>query len=84
MPNRRIQQLIKDRNIPPLKLPKPPDPVLLSGIQDPLLPQQIAEDLSSRNDVLEIAYYPPFRNGKGEFRVTFSKSQNFRVYRFYV
>ena len=38
MSNQRLQKLMKDHNIPPLKIPKPSDPVILSGVEDPLLP----------------------------------------------
>ena len=84
MSNQCLQQLMKDRNIPPLKIPKPPDPVILSGLEDPLLPVQIAKELSSRDDVVEIAYFAPFRNWRGQFRVTFKKNGNFNFCRFYV
>lgn len=84
MSNQRLKQLMKELNIPPLKIPKPIDPVILSGVEDPLLPKEIADELSSRDDIVEIAYFPPFKNWKGQFRVTFKKNEHFSFCRFYV
>ena len=75
---------MKDRNIPRLKLPKAPEPVILSGPNDPSLLLQIAEDLRSRDDVVEIAYFAPFRHWRGQYRVTFKTSGTFNMCRFYV
>ena len=84
MSNKRLQKVMKDHNIPPLKIPKPSDPVILSGVEDPLLPVQIAKELPSRDDVVEIAYFASFRNWRGQFRVTFKKIGNFNSCRFHV
>ena len=51
--------------------PKPPDPILLSGINDHLSPKQIAEELKFREDILEIASLPPYGTTKGQYRVSF-------------
>ena len=84
MSNRRLQQLMKERNIPVLNLRKKPDPIILSGIDDPWLPKQIADELSSRHDIVEIAFFPPSRSWKGQYPVTFKKCEKFRVCQFYV
>ena len=53
---------MKDRKIPRLKVPKAPEPVIFSCPNDPSLPLQIAKYLQSRDDVVEIAYFAPFRH----------------------
>ena len=55
---------MKERKSQPLELPPPLDPIILSGINDHLSPKQIAEELKSHKDILEIAYSPPY--GKNE------------------
>ena len=78
---------MKDRNISRLKLPKAPEPVILSGPDDPSLPLQIAKDLRSRDDVVEIVYFAPFRHWRGQYRATFITSitsGTFNMCRFYV
>ena len=84
MSNQRLQKLMKDHNIPPLKIPKPSVPVILSGVEDPLLPVQIAKELPSRDDVVEIAYFASFRKWRGQFRVIFKKNGKFNSCRFHV
>ena len=85
MSNQRLLNLMKKLKIQPLELPPPPDPIILSGIDDHLLPQQIAEELKSRKDFLEIAYLPPYgRRTKCQYRVTFKKSDEFNINVFYV
>ena len=85
MPNQRLQNLMKKLKIQPLELPPPPNPVILSGIDDHLLPKQIAEELESRKDILEIANVPPYgRRTKCQNRVTFNKSDEFNINVFYV
>ena len=75
MSNQRLQNLMKELKIQPLELPPPPDPIILSGIDDHLLPKQIAEELKPRKDILEIAYLPPYGRTKCQYRVTFKKSE---------
>ena len=64
MSKRRLQQLMKERNISVLNLPKKPDPIILSGVDDPLLPKQIADELYSRHNFVEIAFSRPVEAGK--------------------
>ena len=85
MSNQRLQNLMKELKIQPLEPPPPPDPSILSGIDDHLLPKQIAEELKSRKDTLAIAYLPPYgRRTKCQNRVTFKKSDGFNKNVFYV
>ena len=85
MSSQRLQNLMKELNIQPLELPPPPDPIILSGIDDHLSPKQIAEELKSRKDFLEIASLPPYgRRTKCQHRVTFKKSDEFNTNVFYV
>ena len=73
------------RNIKPLKMPpKYSRPIKLGGIQDPKLPKQIAEELTKRNDVLEVVYFPPAQtNVKGEYRIKRKSSDEFNIFIFY-
>ena len=85
MSNQRLQNLMKALKIQPLELPPPPDPIILSGISDHLIPKQIVEELKSRKVILEIAYLPPYgRRAKCQYRVTFKKSVEFNINVFYV
>ena len=45
MSNARLKQLMGDNNIKPLKLPPPPESLILSGTEDPRLPKQIVNEL---------------------------------------
>ena len=55
MPSKRLQDLTEAHNIKPLKMPpKYSRPIKLDGTDDPILPRQIAEELTKRNDVLEV------------------------------
>ena len=66
---------MKERNIPVLNFPKK-TPITLSGVDDPLLPKQIADELYSRHDIVEIAFFPPCRSWKGQYRVSFKNVKN--------
>ena len=72
-------------NIKPLKLPpKDSRPIKLDGIKDPKLPRQIAEELTERNDVLDVAYFPPAQTKiKGEYRIKLKSSDEFNIFIFY-
>ena len=72
-------------NIKPLKLPpKYSRPIKLDGIKDPKLPRQIAEELAERNDVLEVAYFPPAQTKvKGEYRIKLKSSDEFNIFILY-
>ena len=63
-------------NIKPLKMPpKYSRPIKLDGIEDPKLPRQIAEELTERNDMLEVVYFPPAQTkvkGAGEYQTNSS------------
>ena len=73
------------RNIKPLKMPpKYSCPIKLDGIQDAKLPKQIAEELTKRNDVLEVVYFPPAETKvKGEYRIKLKSSDEFNIFIFY-
>ena len=78
-------ELDEGAQIQPLELPPPLDPIILSGIDDHLQPKQIAEEFKSREDILEIAFLPPYgRRMKSQYRVTFKKSDEFNITIFYV
>ena len=55
-------------NVEPLKMPpKYFRPFKLDGIETPKVPRQIAEELTKRNDVLEVVYFSPAQTTvKGE------------------
>ena len=64
--------------------PKYSRPIRLDGIQDPKLPKQIAEELTKRNDVLEVVYFPPAQTKvKGEYRIKLKSSDLFNDFIFY-
>ena len=85
MSNQRLKKLMKELKIPQLKIPPPPEPIILSGIHDHLLPKQIAEELAAREDIVEIAYIPPYgRRTRCQYRVTFKRNEDFNVHIFYV
>ena len=58
MSNQRLQNLM-ELKIQPLEPSPPPDPIILSGIDDQFLPKQIKEELRIREDIVEIAYSHP-------------------------
>ena len=65
-------------------LPKYSRPIKLDGIQDPKIPKQIAEELTKRNDVLEVVYFPPAETKvKGEYRIKPKSSDEFNIFIFY-
>ena len=72
-------------NIKPLKLPpKYSCPIKLDSINDPKLPRPIAEELAERNDVLEVAYFPPAQTKvKGEYRIKLKTSDEYNIFIFY-
>ena len=71
---------MKELKIQSLELAPPLDPFTLSGIDYHLLPEQIAEELKSRADILEIAYLPPNgRRRKCQYRLIFKKSVEFNI-----
>ena len=83
--NQRLQNLIKGLKIQPLQLPPPLDPIIISGIDDHLLPKQIAEGLKSREDIVENAFLPPYsRKTKNQYRVTLKKSDEFSINKLHV
>ena len=67
MPSKRLQDFTEAHNIKPLKMPpKYSRSIKLDGVEDPKSPRQIAEELTKRNDVLEVVYFPPAQtNVKG-------------------
>ena len=85
MPNERIREIMKAKNIKPLKLPQRFSNVeKLEGINDQKLPKQISKELAGREDVLEIQYYQFAGNDeKGEYRVKLKSSDNFNICIFY-
>ena len=46
--------------IPQISIPKLSEPVILSGVNDLMLPEQVAKDLKARNDVLEVADFSAY------------------------
>ena len=75
---------MKELKIQPLELPPPLDPIILSGIDDLILPIQIAGELKSREDSAENDFLPPYgRITKCQYRVTFKKSDEFNINNFY-
>ena len=84
MPNARLTQLMKDKNIKPLNLPPPPKVKYLSGKDDPRLPSQIYNDIKDRNDVKDIVEFPGLKHGKKQYRVTFKKNSDFNISTFYI
>ena len=72
-------------NIKPLKLPPAYSrPIELDGIKDPKLLRQIAQGLAERNDVLEVAYFPPAQTEvKGEYGIKFKSIDDFNTFIFY-
>ena len=85
MPNERIREIMKAKNIQPLRLPQRISNISkLDGINDPKLPKQIAKELAGREDVLEIQYYEfTGKDQKGEYRVKLKSSDNFNICIFY-
>ena len=75
---------MKELKIQPLELSPTPDPIILSGIDDHLLPKQNAEELKSQDDILEVVYLPPYGRTKCQNQVTFKKSDEFNINLFYV
>ena len=69
-------------NIKPLKMPpKYSRPIKLDGIEDP---RQIKDELTKRNDVLEVVYFPPAQTKvKGEYRIKLKSSDEFIIFIFY-
>ena len=64
--------------------PKYSCPIKLDGIEDPKVPRQIAEELAKRNDVLEVAYFPPAQTKvKGEYRRKLKSSDEINNFIFY-
>ena len=43
MPKQRIHRLMTEHKIPQKSILKLPEPVILSGLNDPMLPEQIAK-----------------------------------------
>ena len=80
-----MQEVMKARNIEPFKLPpKYSHPVKLDGIHDPRLPKQIAQELSQRNDVVEIHHFPAARMlNHEEYRVKLLSSDEYNTFIFY-
>ena len=87
MSNKRLQDLMKKHNVPPLNVmpPKYSHPIILTGIDDSRLPKQIANDLQNRKDVLEVTYFPPAPQTKRreEYRIKLKSSDDYNVYIFY-
>ena len=85
MPNKRIQEVMKAHNIKPFKLPpKNSHPVKLDGIHDPRLPKQIAQELSQRDDVVEIHHFPAaLMSTHEEYRVKLLSGDAFNTFIFY-
>ena len=85
MPNKRIQELMKAKNIKPIKLPKRQHKIIkLDGIDDPRLPKQIAQELAGRNDVREIVYHIYGDDEtKREYQVNLNSSDGFYTCLFY-
>ena len=85
MPSKRLQDLMEAHYIKPLKMrPKFSRPIKLDGIEDPKLPRQVAEELTKRNDVLEVVYFPPAQTKlKGEYRIKLKSSDEFNIFIFY-
>ena len=83
MPNERLQRLMKEKNISVLKLAPnktTPDPIMLTGINDPRLPRQISKELKKETDIIEIVYLPPSNpNQAGQYRVTLKWSDDFNA-----
>ena len=76
---------MKELKIQPLELSPPPDPIILSGIDDHLSPKQIAEELEPRENNVEFAFLPRYGGRtKCQNRVTFEKSDDFKICFFYV
>ena len=65
-------------NIKPLKFLPTPKPTILSGQEDPRLPQQIFNEQKDRDDIVEIVVflYTP-RNRKKQLRVTLKQCDDF-------
>ena len=84
MPNERILRVMREKNVPPIQLPKLPEPIILAGIDDPRLPAQIANDIRVRKDISEIALFPAYKNFKNQFRITLKKSNDYNVCIFYI
>ena len=84
MSNQRIHRLMKEHKIPQISIPKLPEPVILSGVNDPMLPEQIAKDLKARDDILEVAYFPAYIKLRCQYRITFEKTNDFNMCMFYV
>ena len=87
MPNDRLQKLMKERNIPPLKIPPKAKRayIKLRDINDPRLPKTIAEELQLvKDDILEIAHFvPTTTNSHAEYRVTLKFNDDFNSCIFY-
>ena len=64
--------------------PKNSLPIKLDGIKDTKVPKQIAEELTKRNDVLEVVYFPPAQTKvKDEYRIKLKSSDEFNIFIFY-
>ena len=73
-------------NIPPLRLTRNfANHIKSDEIDDPRLPQQIAEELAGREDVLEKTFFPATisRRTKEQYRIKLNSSFDFATYIFY-
>ena len=64
--------------------PKYSRPIKLDGIENPKLSRELAEELSTRTDVLEVVYFPPVQTKvKGEYRIKLKSTDEFNIFIFY-
>ena len=84
MPNQRLQNLMNERNIQPIRLPNNISKKRsLSGPNDTRLPKQIAEDIQCTPGVTQIAMYQSDAKRKTcDFRITTKSSDAFNKYIF--
>ena len=69
------------RNIKPLTFYLQHDSIIFPNKEDPHIPKQIAEELSVRNDVVEVVKFPP--SGKLLYRVSLKHGHDFYACIFY-
>ena len=83
MSSRRIQELMKERNIPPLSIERL-EPQVLSGVDDTRIPEEIREEIRNLRDVEEVAMFLlNSRRKTHDFRITLKSSDDFRKFIFY-
>ena len=76
MSNQRIHRPMKEHKIPQISFPKLPTLVILSGVNDRMLPEQIPEDLKARDDIIELSVSKDTKTSIGVNHLVFLKIQS--------